>query len=54
VATVPTLVVTVRLLTVPDGRHDVLNAANHRGVAASVVLWLEQLRQRGIPPAYPD
>jgi alpha-beta hydrolase superfamily lysophospholipase len=33
-----------QLLTVADGRHDVLNAANHRSVAASVVLWLEQLR----------
>jgi len=32
------------LLTVADGRHDVLNAANHRGVAATVVLWLERLR----------
>ena len=32
------------LLTVADGRHDVLNAANHRSVAASVVLWLERLR----------
>ncbi|HEV7790208.1 MAG TPA: hypothetical protein VGP05_14475, partial [Pseudonocardia sp.] len=33
-----------QLLTVADGRHDVLNAANHRSVAASVVLWLERLR----------
>jgi alpha-beta hydrolase superfamily lysophospholipase len=33
-----------QLLTVVDGRHDVLNAANHRSVAASVVLWLERLR----------
>jgi len=32
----------VELLTVADGRHDVLNAANHRSVAASVVLWLER------------
>jgi alpha-beta hydrolase superfamily lysophospholipase len=29
---------------VDDGRHDVLNAANHRGVAATVVLFLERLR----------
>jgi len=34
----------VELLTVADGRHDVLNAANHRSVAASVVLWLERLK----------
>ena len=39
------------LLTVADGRHDVLNAANHRSVAASVVLWLERLRLgAGLPP----
>jgi alpha-beta hydrolase superfamily lysophospholipase len=35
---------TAELLTVEDGRHDVLNAAHHRSVAASVVLWLERLR----------
>lgn len=29
---------------VDDGRHDVLNAAHHRSVAASVVLFLERLR----------
>ncbi|HTF47145.1 MAG TPA: rhodanese-like domain-containing protein [Pseudonocardia sp.] len=34
----------VELLTVADGRHDVLNAANQRSVAASVVLWLERLK----------
>ncbi|MFI9388472.1 alpha/beta hydrolase [Kutzneria sp. NPDC052558] len=33
-----------RLSTVADGRHDVLNAANHRSVAATVVLFLERLR----------
>jgi alpha-beta hydrolase superfamily lysophospholipase len=39
------------LLTVADGRHDVLNAANHRSVAASVALWLERLRLgAGLPP----
>jgi alpha-beta hydrolase superfamily lysophospholipase len=39
------------VLTVADGRHDVLNAANHRSVAASVVLWLERLRLgAGLPP----
>jgi pimeloyl-ACP methyl ester carboxylesterase len=32
------------LLTVDDGRHDVLNASHHRSVAASVVLFLERLR----------
>ncbi|MGF0308930.1 alpha/beta hydrolase [Rhodococcus sp. IEGM1428] len=34
----------VRLLSVADGRHDVLNSLNHRTVAASVVLFLESLR----------
>ena len=33
-----------RLATVADGRHDVLNAAQHRSVAATVVLFLERLR----------
>lgn len=33
-----------QLVTVLDGRHDVLNAAHHRSVAATVVLWLERLR----------
>jgi pimeloyl-ACP methyl ester carboxylesterase len=33
-----------KLLTVDDGRHDVLNASHHRSVAASVVLFLERLR----------
>jgi alpha-beta hydrolase superfamily lysophospholipase len=34
----------LRLLSVADGRHDVLNAINHRSVAASLVLFLERLR----------
>ncbi|WP_064742902.1 alpha/beta hydrolase [Pseudonocardia spinosispora] len=34
----------VQLAAIEDGRHDVLNAAHHRTVAATVVLWLEQLR----------
>ena len=33
-----------RVSLVDDGRHDVLNAANHRSVAATVVLFLERLR----------
>jgi alpha-beta hydrolase superfamily lysophospholipase len=33
-----------RLSIVEDGRHDVLNAAHHRSVAATVVLFLERLR----------
>jgi alpha-beta hydrolase superfamily lysophospholipase len=33
-----------RFVTVDDGRHDVLNAAQHRSVAATVVLFLERLR----------
>lgn len=33
-----------RTLLVEDGRHDVLNDASHRSVAASVVLFLESLR----------
>ena len=33
-----------QLVTVLDGRHDVLNAAHHRSVASTVVLWLERLR----------
>ncbi len=36
---------------VPGGRHDVLNDVTHRSVAASVVLFLEQLR--GGPDAAP-
>ncbi|MFD6059813.1 alpha/beta hydrolase [Rhodococcus wratislaviensis] len=34
----------VRLLSVAQGRHDVLNSLNHRTVAASVVLFLESLK----------
>jgi alpha-beta hydrolase superfamily lysophospholipase len=32
------------LFSVADGRHDVLNAINHRSVAATVVTFLERLR----------
>ena len=32
------------LVLVEDGRHDVLNDATHRSVAAQVVQWLERLR----------
>jgi alpha-beta hydrolase superfamily lysophospholipase len=41
----------VQLITVADGRHDVLNAINHRSVAASVVLFLERLRLGSDLPA---
>jgi alpha-beta hydrolase superfamily lysophospholipase len=34
-----------RLVGIDDGRHDVLNAAVHRTVAATVVLFLEDLRR---------
>jgi pimeloyl-ACP methyl ester carboxylesterase len=34
----------VQVAAIDDGRHDVLNAAHHRAVAATVVLWIEQLR----------
>ncbi|MFC0450866.1 alpha/beta hydrolase [Rhodococcus jostii] len=34
----------VRLLSVTQGRHDVLNSLNHRSVAASVVVFLESLK----------
>jgi alpha-beta hydrolase superfamily lysophospholipase len=36
-----------RLLTVLDGRHDVLNSVHHRTVAAEVVQFLETLRVSG-------
>jgi pimeloyl-ACP methyl ester carboxylesterase len=39
-----TTIKNARFVTVDDGRHDVLNAAHHRSVAATVVLFLEQLR----------
>ena len=32
------------LTVVVDGRHDILNDASHRSVAATVVLFLERLR----------
>ncbi|MEU2632735.1 alpha/beta hydrolase, partial [Kitasatospora sp. NPDC007106] len=35
------------LVLVADGRHDVLNDAAHRSVAAHVVQWLERLRAGG-------
>jgi alpha-beta hydrolase superfamily lysophospholipase len=35
---------TAQVSLVDDGRHDVLNAAHHRSVAATVVLFLEGLR----------
>lgn len=34
---------------VDDGRHDVLNAAHHRSVAATIVLFLERLRADRAP-----
>lgn len=34
----------VRLKTVTDGRHDVLNSIHHRSVAAAVVTFLEEVR----------
>ena len=33
-----------RVVSIADGRHDVLNAINHRSVAATVVTFLERLR----------
>lgn len=33
-----------QFVTIAGGAHDVLNDQNHRSVAATVVLWLEQLR----------
>jgi alpha-beta hydrolase superfamily lysophospholipase len=39
-----------QLAIVDDGRHDVLNAAHHRSVAATVVLFLESLRAGGDLP----
>jgi alpha-beta hydrolase superfamily lysophospholipase len=37
--------------TIAGGAHDVLNDQNHRSVAATVVLWLEQLRSgAGVVP----
>jgi pimeloyl-ACP methyl ester carboxylesterase len=40
-----------RVLLVRDGRHDVLNDATHRSVAATLVLFLESLR---LGPTLPD
>ncbi|GAA2775053.1 lysophospholipase [Saccharopolyspora taberi] len=36
-----------RLVSVEGGKHDVLNDAGHRSVAAEIVLFLEELRRRG-------
>jgi len=33
------------LISISDGRHDVLNDLTHRTVAATIVLFLERLRQ---------
>ena len=38
-----------RVAIVPDGRHDILNDVSHRSVAATVVLYLEDLRNNAIP-----
>ncbi|HVV08344.1 lysophospholipase [Amycolatopsis sp.] len=38
-----------RVSFVDDGRHDVLNSAHHRSVAATVVLFLEELRAERPP-----
>ncbi len=41
----------VTIKTVEDGRHDALNDATHRSVAATVVLFLERLRlDASLPP----
>ncbi|WP_243770018.1 alpha/beta hydrolase [Amycolatopsis acidicola] len=38
-----------RVSLVDDGRHDVLNSAHHRSVAATIVLFLENLRAERTP-----
>jgi alpha-beta hydrolase superfamily lysophospholipase len=38
-----------RIAVVDAGRHDILNDVSHRSVAATVVLFLEQLRNAGVP-----
>jgi len=38
-----------RVAIVPDGRHDILNDVSHRSVAATVVLFLEELRNHEVP-----
>jgi len=47
------------LVTVVDGRHDILNDLHHRSVAAQIVQWLERLRAgapilAGAPAAPPS
>lgn len=39
-----------RAVVVDDGRHDILNDITHRSVAASIVLFLEQLRSGAAAP----
>ncbi|MEP6479295.1 MAG: hypothetical protein ABJB03_07890 [Rhodoglobus sp.] len=38
-----------RVAIVHEGRHDILNDVSHRSVAATIVLFLEQLRNGGVP-----
>ena len=38
-----------RIAIVDGGRHDILNDVTHRSVAATVVLFLEELRNGGVP-----
>jgi alpha-beta hydrolase superfamily lysophospholipase len=38
-----------RVAIVQDGRHDILNDVSHRSVAATVVLFLEELRNNAVP-----
>lgn len=40
---------TARIAIVQGGRHDILNDVTHRSVAASIVLFLEELRNGGVP-----
>lgn len=38
-----------RVAIVQDGRHDILNDISHRSVAATIVLFLEELRNNAVP-----
>ena len=38
-----------RVAIVQDGRHDILNDVSHRSVAATIVLFLEELRNNAVP-----
>jgi len=38
-----------RVAIVPDGLHDILNDVTHRSVAATIVLFLEELRNNAVP-----